>query len=89
MLNQYAVDFPTLPVNLCSSHLIQFLVECEAVLWNAEPQQWAAKHLGHTWFFGKRFCKSNGVFFSTLSAGIESMEFRHIGTDSFINSGEE
>ena len=32
MLNQYAVDIPTLPVNLCSSHLIQFLVECEAVL---------------------------------------------------------
>ena len=21
--------------------------------WNAEPQKWAAKHLGHTWFFGK------------------------------------
>ena len=29
---------------------------------NAEPQQWAAKCLGHAWFFGKRFCKSNGVF---------------------------
>ena len=28
MLNQYAVDNPTLPVNLCLSHLIQFLVEC-------------------------------------------------------------
>ena len=28
MLNQYAVDFPTLPVNHCLSHLIQFLVEC-------------------------------------------------------------
>ena len=28
MLNQYAVDIPTLPVNLCLSHLIQFLVEC-------------------------------------------------------------
>ena len=26
MLNQYAVDIPTLPVNLCLSHLIQFLV---------------------------------------------------------------
>ena len=25
MLNQYAVDIPTLPVNLCLSHLIQFL----------------------------------------------------------------
>ena len=32
MLNQYAVDIPTLPVNLRFSHLIQFLVECSAVL---------------------------------------------------------
>ena len=36
--------------------------------------RWAAKHLGHTWYIGKRFCKSNGVFFSTLSAGVESMD---------------
>ena len=28
MLNQYAVDIPTLPVNLSLYHLIQFLVEC-------------------------------------------------------------
>ena len=28
MLSQYAVDNPTLSVNLCLSHLIQFLVEC-------------------------------------------------------------
>ena len=34
--------------------------------WSAEPQRRAAKHLGHTWFFGKRFCKSNSVFFSTF-----------------------
>ena len=32
MLNHYAVDIPTLPVNLCHSHLIHFLVECLAVL---------------------------------------------------------
>ena len=32
MLNQYAVDIPTLPVNLCLSHLTQFLVECYGVL---------------------------------------------------------
>ena len=32
MLNQYAVDIPTLPVNLCLVHLSQFLVECKAVL---------------------------------------------------------
>ena len=33
MLNQYAVDNPTLPVNQCFSHLFQILVECKAVLW--------------------------------------------------------
>ena len=38
-------------------------------------REWAAKHLGRTWYVGKRFCKSSSVFFSTLSAGIESMEF--------------
>ena len=38
---------------------------------NAEPQRWAAKHLGHTWYIGKRFCRSSRVFFSTLSAGIK------------------
>ena len=32
MLNQYAVDIPTLPVDQCHSHLIQFLVECYSVL---------------------------------------------------------
>ena len=50
-------------------------------LWNAKPcsgtakpQPWAAKYWGHTWFFGKSFCKSNGVFFSTLSARVEPMD---------------
>ena len=32
MLNQYAMDNPTLLLNLCFSHLVQFLVECQAVL---------------------------------------------------------
>ena len=35
----------------------------------------AAKHLGHTWYIGKRFCKSRCVIISTLSSRIESMEF--------------
>ena len=33
MLNQYAVDNPTLPVNHCFFHFIQILVLCQAVLW--------------------------------------------------------
>ena len=56
------------------SHLIQFLVECKAVLsGNAEPQRQAAKYSGHAWYIGKRFCKSNGVFFSTFSVRVQSM----------------
>ena len=47
--------------------------------WSAEPQRRAAKHLGHTWYIGKRFQKkskaSSCVFYSTFYAGIESMEF--------------
>ena len=41
---------------------------------NAEPQQWAAKYLGHAWYIGKRFCQSSSVFFSTLSARVEPMD---------------
>ena len=31
MLNQFAFEIPTLPVDQCHSHLILFLVECQAV----------------------------------------------------------
>ena len=52
MLNQYAVDTPTLPVNQLFSHLIQFLVESVAERDIGErPQENApgeshAEHLG-------------------------------------------
>ena len=36
MLNQYAVDYPTLPVNLRYSHLFEILAECYAVLWECQ-----------------------------------------------------
>ena len=39
MLNQYAVDYPTLPINLCFSHLIQILLECKAVLWECRAAE--------------------------------------------------
>ena len=41
---------------------------------NAEPERRAAKHVGHAWKMVKRFCKSNGVFFSILSARVKSMD---------------
>ena len=56
---------------------------------NAEPQRRAAKHLGHIWFIGKRFCKSRCAIISTLSSIIESMEFFDLGAASFIHSGKE
>ena len=41
-----------------------------------------------TWYIGKLFANPVASS-STLSAGIESMEFRHIRTNSLINGGEE
>ena len=38
---------------------------------------------------GNVFCQSSRVFFSTLSAGIESMEFRNRRAASLIHSGKE
>ena len=81
MLNQYAVDLPTLPVKLCFSFLTSSSSwwNAEPFYRNAEPQKWAAKHLGQTWSFGKRFCNSSCVLFSTLSAGIQPIEFSYWG----------
>ena len=56
---------------------------------NAEAKRRAAKHLGHTWFFGERFRKYNCVLFGTLSEGIDSIEFQNRRTASFIKSGKE
>ena len=41
-----------------------------------------------TWFFGKRFCKSSCVLFSTLYPQVFH-GFRKRRTDSLINSGKE
>ena len=54
MLNQYALDIPTLPVNQCLSHLIQILVECSAVLWECR----AAK-MGRQAFWGTHGISGN------------------------------
>ena len=51
-------------------------------------QKWASKHLGHTWYIGKRFYKSSCVLFSTFSAGIESMELQNRRAASLIHSGK-
>ena len=38
----------------------------EAFLRIAVPQRRAAMHLGHTWYIGKRFCKSTCIFIKLL-----------------------
>ena len=89
MLNQFAVEIPTLPVDQCHSHLIQFLKNVKPFFSSAKPQRRAAKHLGHTWYIGKRFFKSRCVIISTLSSRIESVEFIDQGAAPFIHSGEK
>ena len=46
MLNENAVDIPTLPVNLCLSHLSKILVEYEAVLWECRAAATGRQVLG-------------------------------------------
>ena len=41
---------------------------------NADPQRWAAKHLGHARISGNVFCRSSCVFYSTFFARVESLE---------------
>ena len=53
------------------------------------PQRRAAKHLGHTWYIGKRFCKTRCVIISTLSPRIASMEFIDREAATFVHSGEK
>ena len=42
-----------------------------------------------TWCIGKRFCKSRCVIFSTLSEGIESMEFQYRRAASYSSTVEK
>ena len=46
MLNQCAVDNPTLPVNQCFSHLSETLAECQAVLWECRAATMGRQALG-------------------------------------------
>ena len=55
--DQYAVDIPTLPVNLCLSHLIQFLMECKAVLLGCRAAEKGRQA------FGTRMAYRETVFF--------------------------
>ena len=88
MLNRYAVEIPTLPVDQCHSHLIRYLKGC----WGLLSYRRAAKkgrHLGYTWYIGKRVCKSWCVIISTLFSRTTSMEFVNRRAAPFNHSGEK
>ena len=80
ILNQYAVEIPTFPTDQCHSHLVQYL---KGML---RP---SSKQLGHTWYIGKRFCRSVCVIKSIQSSRIESMELVTRGAAPFIHSGRK
>ena len=42
--------------------------------------------MGHTWYIGKRFCRSTCIFISSLSSRIESMEFVNRRAAPFVHS---
>ena len=80
MLNQYAVDYPTFPVKLCLSHLIQFLVECSECRAAKMDRQ----------VFGTRmvFCETFlQIQLFLLQHRIEFMEFSYSRTNSPITGG--
>ena len=55
MLNQYAVDYPTFPVERRHSHLIQILAECEAVLWECRAATTGRQVFGTHMVFRETF----------------------------------
>ena len=55
MSNQYAVDIPTLPVNQCHAHLIQFLVECKAVIWECRAAEIGRQAFGTRMVYRETF----------------------------------
>ena len=85
MLNQFAVEIPTLPVDQCPPHPIPegMISRSIGMLSRREGPPSICDTHGT---LGNFFCKSRCVFFSTLSAGIESMEFRKRRAASLIYS---
>ena len=51
--------------------------DVEAFIRIAAQQRRAARHLGYTWYIGKRFCKSTCFLYSSLSSRIESTGDNH------------
>ena len=77
MLNQFAVEIPTLPVDQCHSHLTRYLEECCDSLSYRRAAEKGRQAFGthmvcrETFFF----CRSTSIFISSLSSRVASMEF--------------
>ena len=78
VLNQYAVDIPTLPVDQCLSQHIRYLKECWGLIRIAAPQRRAAMHLGYIRYIRKRFCTSTSFFVSSVFSGIKFFQVEHM-----------
>ena len=79
MLNQFAVEIPSLPVDQCHSHFIQYLKEC----WDILSYRRAAEKAG------ERFWRSRYVIISTLTSRIASLDFINRRATPFVHSGEK
>ena len=82
MLNQYAMDIPTLPVKLCLCHFIQFLVECQAVLWECRAAKMNRQIFGTRGISGKRFfanptASSSAPYPQELNPWSSHLQFTH------------
>ena len=80
MLNQYAINYATFPINHFTPPFRDLGPDAQPFCGNAEPQRQAARHLGYARYIGKCFCKSNSVFFITISWRIQSVDFQRNGT---------
>ena len=90
MLNQYAVDIPTLPVNQCLTHLIQFLVECQAILWECRAAKMGREESGThmvCWetFFANPAASSSALYPQELNPW-SSQKSEQIHSSQTVNS---
>ena len=90
MLNQFAVEIPTLPVDQCHSHLIRYLEGCYDILSYRRAAKKGRQAFGtHMVYRETFFANPDASSSALLSAGIESMEFQNRRAASLIYSGKE
>ena len=90
MLNQFAVEIPTLPVDQCHFHLIRYRKGCWGILsYRRAAKKGRQAFLGTHGFSGNVFFKSTCIFISSLSSRTESMGDNYWRTNSHVYSGEK